>query len=216
MSTKRNVIVIISILVVSIQCAFFASTPRMPPDRFHITVASKIKPVYPMTGHSYDLFEYYVGNKKYQDPGETSMPWAPKGEKYLFRYDKLHPENQECTYLITEHPVFLPEEMTAYTYGTLEKISRSHESFDFKYTILEKKYERVQNLAFGDPVKNHPQLVNGAEFLVEYWVQNPQRAILYMDKPKRDGMPFPLSPDIHVLRPVWDSIPVLLPSQHMF
>jgi hypothetical protein len=38
---------------------------------------------------------------------------------------------------------------------------------------------------------------------------------LYIDKPKKDSMLFPASPDIHVLRPVWDSIPVLLPNPQM-
>jgi hypothetical protein len=80
---------------------------------------------------------------------------------------------------------------------------------------LGKKYDRIQYLAFVDKVKNHPQLVNDAKFLVEYWIENPQRAILYIDKPKKDSMLFPASPDIHVLRPVWDSIPVLLPNPQM-
>lgn len=210
---KKKVIVIISILILFSECAFFAATPSLPLDRFQTTVALKVKHVSSGSANtSYDLYEYYVGNKRYTTHG-PSMAWVPKGEKYLLKYDKLHPENQEDANIVTEHPVFLPSEVTNYTYGTLIKVSERQSVLKYKYTILGKEYETEQYLADGDAVRNHPQLVNGAEFLVEYWVKNPERVILYMDKPKKDSMSYPVSPDIHVLRPVWDSsIPVLLPN----
>jgi hypothetical protein len=132
------------------------------------------------------------------------------------KYDTLNP-NGHYPYsdLITWNPVFLSGESTHYTVGTLIKMHKNQVVFEYVYTISGKKYDRVQDLADDDRVKKHPELVNGAEFLVEYWAQNPEHAILYIDKPKKDGMQFPVSPDIHVLRPVWDSIPVLLPDPEM-
>ena len=211
----KNVIIFIGILILLVGCAFFA-IPIIPSCRYHTTVAAFIGRITPPYGAEKSVFVYYVGNKRNKRIGIDPMYWVPMHEKYLLRYDTLYLENQDHVKVITECPVFLPGEITHYTIGKLLRVHKGHELFDFEYTISGKKYDRLQILGKGNSVRNHPQLVNGAEFLVEYWVQNPQRAILYMDKPKRDGMPFPLSPDIHVLRPVWDSIPVLLPSQHMF
>jgi len=202
----------ISVLILLFtKCVFLGWGPGIPPGRYHTTVATLTARITPINGSTYTVFEYAVGNKRYKTSA-PSMPWVPIHEKYLLKYDTLHPENPESAEVIRECPVFLPGEVTNYTYGTLKKIHKSYELFDFEYTISGKKYERPQFLGIGNPVKNHPQLVNGAEFLVEYWTKNPERAILYIDKPKKDSMSFPVSPDIHVLRPVWDSIPVLLPN----
>jgi hypothetical protein len=197
---------------VSIFSVRTSGKPIIPPGRFRITVAVKMSHEIPYGSYgSYDLYAYFVGNTAHGYHG-LNMAWAPKGEKYLLKYDTLNPgKGFGYEYLLTEHPVFLPNESTHYTVGTLIKAPKSYPSFDFQYIISGKKYKRVQFL--DDPVRNHPQLVKGAEFLVEYWANNPERAILYIDKPKKDGMPFPVSPDIHVLRPVWDSIPVVLPHK---
>jgi hypothetical protein len=218
-----QVLIGISILVLLTQCILGGTPSSIPPNPFCITVATKIKHVNgygsykdgTYTDDNYDLFQYYVGNKGYDYLGLISI-WAPTGEKYLLKYDILDSGvRYGHSHLIREHPVFLPGESTNYTYGTLIRVHPRNEVFEFEYTILGRKYERVQVLGIGNPVKNHPQLVNGAELLVEYWVENPQRAIIYIDKPKKDSLPFPVSPDIHVLRPVWDSIPVVLPNTEL-
>jgi len=214
----RYVLIGLLLLVFFTQSAFVSiffspiSSIPIPPERFRTTVATKMSHETPYGGSyaSYDLYIYYVGNKRYDYTG-PNLPFIPKGEKCLLKYDTLYPNGDfEHVDLITEHPVFLPGENTKYTVGTLKKVHKNSFFFDYVYTILGKEYIRTQDLA--DRAINHPQLVNGAEFLVEYWVNNPERAILYMDKPKKDGMSFPAAPDIHVLRPVWDTIPVILPS----
>jgi hypothetical protein len=194
---------------VSIFSVRTSGEPIIPPGRFRTTVAVKMSHEIPYGSYgSYDLYAYFVGNTAHGYHGPNGA-YRPKGEKYLLRYDTLNPGGGHgYEHLITEHPVFLPGESTHYTVGKLLRIHKNYYAFDFQYTISEKKYDRVQFLE--NRAKSYPQLVNGAEFLVEYWVNNPARAILYIDKPKKDGMPFPTSPDIHVLRPVWDSIPVVL------
>ena len=214
---RRHVLIGLLVLVFFTQSAFVSiflgptSSIPIPPERFRITVATKMSHEMPYGGHgSYDLYIYYVGNKRYDYHGPNKA-YAPKGEKYLLKYDTLYPGGDfEHVELKTEHPIFLPGENTKYTVGTLKKVHKGFFSLDYVYTILGKEYSTSQSLA--DPAKKYPQLVTGAEFLVEYWVNNPERAILYMDKPKKDNIPFPASPDIHVLRPVWDSIPVVLPN----
>jgi hypothetical protein len=219
MSCKKTFVGLL-LLVLFAQSAFVSifsvrtsGKPIIPPGRFRTTVAMKMSHESPYGGHgSYDLYVYYIENKRYDYQGANES-WAPKGEKCLLKYDTLQPDGYyPHSELLSEHPVFLPGESTHYTVGTLIKMHKRQEVFEYVYTISGKKYDRVQDLKIDDPVKNHPQLVNGAQFLVEYWVNNPERAILYIDKPKKDGIPFPVSPDIHVLRPVWDSTPVVLPN----
>ena len=216
-SVKKVLVGGIALLVLFTQSAFVSifmgvtSSIPIPPERFRTTVATKMSHETPYGGSyaSYDLYIYYVGNKRYDYHGPNMG--VPKGEKYLLKYDTLDPGGDyPHSDLRTEHPVFLPGENTKYTVGTLKKVHKGFFSFYYAYTILGKEYAKTQFLA--DRARDYPQLVTGAEFLVEYWVNNPQRAILYMDKPKKDGMPFPVSPDIHVLRPIWDTIPVILPS----
>jgi hypothetical protein len=210
----KKVLVGTVLLILFVQCVFFPA-PSIPADRYRRTVASKVSHVYDyVTSNNYDVFVYYVGGKR----GEYhtgNMSDVIIHEKFLLKYDTLYPVDPEHCKFMLEHPVFIPGEVTGYTYGTLKKLSGRHQGFEFTYTVLGKEYEKTQELALVDMVRNHPQMVNGAEFLVEYWVKNPDRAILYMDKPKKDSMSFPVSPDIHVLRPVWDSIPVLLPNPRM-
>ena len=216
---KKVLIGLLLLLVFFTQSAFVSiflgptSSIPIPPERFRTTVATKMSHEMPYGGHgSYDLYIFYVGNKRYDYHG-TNKSYAPKGEKYLLKYDTLYPNGDfEHVELITEHPVFLPGEKTNYTVGRLVKMHKNSISLLYRYTVLGKKHEREQFLAEDDPARNHPQLVNEAEFLVEYWVSNPERAILYIDKPKKEGMSFPAAPDIHVLRPVWDTIPVILPN----
>ena len=214
---KKTLIGGLLVLVFFTQSAFVSiflgptSSIPIPPERFRTTVATKIKLEMPLGSYgSYDLYQYYVGNKRYDYHG-PDYPNVPKGEKYLLTYDTLYPngEGEHC-YLLTEHPVFLPGEVTRYTVGTLVKAPKNYATFDYIYTVSGKKHYRTQDM--DDPVKNHPEMVKEAEFFVEYWVKNPERAILYIDKPKKDSMSFPVAPDIHVLRPVWDTIPVILPN----
>ena len=220
-SVKKILVGGIALLVFFTQSAFVSlffgttSSIPIPPGRFRTTIATKMSHEMYGSHGSYDLYIYYVGNKRYDYTG-PDMAFAPKGEKYLLKYDTLYPNgDKEHCRLITEHPVFLPGENTNYTVGTIVKSHKSYRSFDYRYTVLGKKYFTSQFLAEDDPARNHPQLVNGAEFLVEYWVNNPERAILYIDKPKDKSVLSPLYPDIHVLRPVWDTIPVLLPNPEM-
>ena len=190
------------------------ATDDIPPGRFRTTVGCKMGHESPYGSYgSYDLYVYYVGNKKYDYHG-PNMAFTPKGEKYLLRYDTLYPTGEgEHSNLIIEHPVFLPGEVTRYTVGTLVKAPKNYATFDYIYTVSGKKHYRTQDM--DDPVKNHPEMVKEAEFFVEYWVKNPERAILHINMPKKDGTPFPASPDIQVLRPVWDSTPVVLPNPQL-
>jgi hypothetical protein len=148
------------------------------------------------------------------------MTWAPIGEKFLLKYDPLVPEgNYEYKRLEVWHPVFLPGEVTNYTVGTVVYAVKKYILFDYTYTIEGQTYVRSQYLTNGDKIRTAPQVVKGARFLVEYLVEDPERAIIYLDKPKTyidnskgDSL---LVPDINTLRPRWYSIPVELPDPEL-
>ena len=205
------------LLILFTHCVFFGrKTFDVPPAGFCTTVTTKIQDQSQYS--KYDIFQFYDHNKTYDYPGEP-MPWAPIGERFLLKYDTLVPEGgYQYKSLQIWHPVFLPGEVTNYTVGTLVFARNKHLFIDYIYTIQGNTYARAQCLALNDRVRNHPQLVKGARFLVEYLVADPQRAIIYIDKPKTyidtkgDSM---LVPDIHVLRPTWYSTPVVLPDSEM-
>jgi hypothetical protein len=201
----KKALMAIVLLGLFAQCMFSGSKMSyVVPDGFCTTVGTIVDRDFSAKDHVYPIYEYYVGNNKYQGTAKEYLSWAPYGEKYLLSYDSLYPENQKYVYLITGCPVFLPGEVTNYTVGKITWLDKSLESFDYEYTVLGNTYQRVHFLDGRD----HPQLSNGSEFLVEYWVKN-------ADKPKRDGMLFPESPDINVLRPTWYSTPVLLPDPEL-
>jgi hypothetical protein len=211
----KKALIGMALLALFAQCMFSGSKMvYVPPDGFCTTVGTIVDRDFSIKDHVYPVYEYYVGNKKYQGTEKQDLTWAPYGEKYLVVYDSLYPEDQKYVHLITGCPVFLPGEVTNYTVGKIigdMYIRKDFVTYEFEYTILGKTYQRIQFLDGRD----HPELTNGAAFMVEYWVENPQRAILYADKPKRDGMLFPESPDINVLRPIWYNKPVLLPDPEL-
>jgi len=208
----KKVLIGILLLVLFSQCAFLGK--RIfddPPESFCTTVTTKIQ--HQNQYNKNDLFQFYHHDKAYVYPGEN-MYWAPVGEKFLLKYDTLVPDGGYNGYKSLQiwHPVFLPGEVTDYTVGTLTFVRNKHSYIGYIYTVGGKPYLRYQSLPLNDIGKDYPQLAKGARFLVEYLVDNPQRAIIYIDKPEKNGASFPVSPDIHVLRPAWYNTPVVLPD----
>jgi hypothetical protein len=215
----KKVLIGTVLLMLYTNCTFFAARSTSP-ENYCTTVATIVERDFSTTGQAYIKYEYYAGTENYQGLCVEYLSWVPNGEKYLLAYDSLYPEIPKYVGgLSADHPVFLPGEVTKYTVGKIRLPRKNDILIEFEYTISGVYYKRIQFLEGRHSSRNQPQLVNGATFLVEYWVQNPKRAIIYIDKPERyihhsesDSMSFPVSPNIHVLRPVWDTIPVLLPD----
>ena len=209
----KRVLIGTVLLMLFVECAFF-TTKNTSPESYCTTVGTIVSRDFSTTGDIYMKFEYYVGNKNYQGLCKEYLFWAPNGEKYLLEYHSLYPETPKYVGgLISGYPVFLPGEVTGYTYGKVIIPYHRDELIEFKYTVSGVDYTRIQIFEGRNALRKQPQVINGGRFLVEYLVENPQRAILYINKPRIDSLSSPsFSPDINVLRPVWDSIPVLLPN----
>jgi hypothetical protein len=137
--------------------------------------------VYDLSGiHSKGTLNFYYNNKEYKV--FLSGTDCVRGTKYLVQFDSLNPYNN---YVISMQ-VFLPEEKTAWTIATIK--AYDYNFLDFKYEIetnggKTKRYVISQFVCRGRAKKVHPELRKGMKFKVEYIIDNPGRAIVYLDKP---------------------------------
>lgn len=130
------------------------------------------------------VIQYVVDEIEYET---TIGSFADKanviGEKYKVKYDSQNPEKRV---VLTESPVFLDDELTRTTKGKITKFSlTSHKGrtgFIFKYKISNKDFIKAQTIQ-SNYKEQYPDLKEGNSYEVEYWEQNPERAIIYLDKP---------------------------------
>jgi len=168
---------------------FSCATLQIPHERRRTAIATvEEKDVYGIHGSSYDRFVYYINHQRYEYHAKVTGG-VVIGDKCLVEYDYLYPDKK---YLRRDSCFFLPNEKTGFTVGILQYIRKREELFEYYYFVnfkgQIKKYKRLQLLENGDPIRNHPQLVNGAKFVVEYWEQNPQRSVLYINRPVKDSI----------------------------
>ena len=180
----KNIVVKITLLYITI---FFSSCDtelKIAQERKKVTVATIEDFVHGMHASSYVSCVFYINRQRYEYRAYPTFGMT-YGEKYLIEYDSLYTDKQ---ILYREKPVFLPDEKTKFTIGTLVRVHKNYELIGFNYKVnsIEKEFEKVQIL--DRQVKNYPQLVNGAKFVVEYWERNPQRAIIYIDRPIKDSI----------------------------
>ena len=126
------------------------------------------------------IYTYECNGKQIEimkgDPPMTAVI----GEKYHVVYDSLDCENVRVLYA---NPTFTADERCRSTEGEVyQAISFFFEPFvKFKYSIKGKEFERFQHMDEGFKDK-YPNIKNGAKFRVKYWINNPQRSIMYFDK----------------------------------
>jgi|GEM_PF-7051348 len=222
MLMKRKLFPVLCLFIIVISfsgCAawktFWADDPPVliPQNRLRKTVATYVNYVWRFTERNYSLFEYEVNGVLYRFHS-NKYGFVP-GEKFMLQYDELDPGNNEESSnmeLLYSQPVFLTGERTAYTWGELLRTGEYNNVLSYTYRIdgVDKDYHRTLYLPDGDIVKNHPQLLEpGAKFVVEYWLDNPKRSILYIDMPVNDTIPFPSNPYIYKLRPKYSQSPVM-------
>lgn len=110
------------------------------------------------------------------------------GEKYVL---KVNPENPEEYVPIDWRPLFTNDEefdttictvtrVFKFRFGSNQKFFASH-SADFTYYVDEEEFERSQALP-PDFEKLYKNLKKGGKYRVVYSINNPQRAILILDK----------------------------------
>jgi hypothetical protein len=130
---------------------------------------------------------YWVDRQRYEVNGSFSVQGKVIGDKYLIKYN---PDNPKQIKEYTWNVGFLKTEKTVGTFGIINGISSTNLIFErdkdmqivFTYTVNGKEYQRSQDLQ-PDYKEKFPNLLVGQRYKVLYWDKNPQRAVLYLDKP---------------------------------
>lgn len=127
-------------------------------------------------------YEHRIGSSKY----EANVV----GEKFKVVYEEKEPSKNV---VLTYEPVFAESESTNKSKGRVKRIYRFSWSSDeyspnhgieFEYEVNGKKFTKAQSLP-KDYKEKYPSLKEGSIYEVEYWNQNPERAIIHLDKPVR-------------------------------
>jgi hypothetical protein len=187
MSTIKQVLTIVilsSFLIISIYLSFNLYKVKTPEYTICELVPSK-------EGEDEVLFdakfEYFVSSKKYSfKENRDDFQFNVIGEKFILKYDKNKPKLHE---IISYKPLFLEDEKTAFTKGVIEKVhikkislykNKSKYCIVYSYSISNYKYRKAQDIEPGlcnkkylDSLKN-----NNIECEVQYWIENPRRAII--------------------------------------
>jgi hypothetical protein len=105
-----------------------------------------------------------------------------EGEKFEILYDSTDFTKQE---LLQYKPLFVEGEETKRITGKVRNIDLTQKTVRFKYEVekdgVKKEYEKDQRLP-KDFQQQYPALEIGKQYEVEYWTENPQRAIIYLKK----------------------------------
>ena len=121
----------------------------------------------------------FINNKK-EFFNLTSAEYV-LGEKFLVEFDSIYPEKNR---IMLDHPIFLESEKTAIAIGYLDKLINTwfFKRITFIYYINGKKYEHSYEP--GKDIENrYPKFKKGKKYLVKYWLDNPERAIIQPDQP---------------------------------
>lgn len=167
------------ILIVLFLGACFAEE-QIPEERKVYTIAIVIVPhEFHMHGASVTILEYYAKGNNYRLM-TGAIPSVVKGEKFTMWYDYNNPK--EHYHLMKERPVFLNEEVVYRGVGTILFNVKNSYGIDFEYYVEGKRYHNGQSTGKKINVKK------AEKYEIEYWAENPQRAIIYIDKPISDSL----------------------------
>jgi hypothetical protein len=120
------------------------------------------------------VYQYTVNDKTYQfwDYSNESLVL---GDRFELIYDKSNPKKNK---LLAHRPIFTKEEQSSTTRGRVTKIVRPSNVLYFQYVVNGFLYTRIQKI---ERPKKWSDLVfkTGNEYAIEYWVDNPRRAIIH-------------------------------------
>lgn len=141
--------------------------------------------VYKMNGTSarYSVFiEYYVDGNRYTGSMKIRPSGLRPGEKFKMKYDKSYPERYQ---VFVDKPIFLTSERTLKTTGKVKKIQETGlkvPALVFEYSTGQSN-KLVRSQRINPDFKNlFPDLKPGNVYEMEYWVNDPGRAVIYLDK----------------------------------
>ena len=143
-------------------------------------------------GRSMDQVTHHVDGVRYK-VGFIALPGLIIGERFYLLYN---PDDPQDAVIQRWKPVFLDNESRTMTIGKLTYIT------DVKFGTPEPCMSFEYPVGAGDTLRKmqglpinyktlFPDLTAGQNYEVEYWQENPKRAIIYLDKPvERPSYPY--------------------------
>lgn len=128
----------------------------------------------------HEVFSYEYGGKFYTEEDYISFSVIGNvvNEKYIIKVNSKKPDHYS---VVGWKPVFTKDEMTKVGVCKITSIiKKANPLVLFEYSVNGVSYKRGQFL----PDLTYSELKEGSLYEVEYWVDNPQRAIIHIDKPK--------------------------------
>jgi hypothetical protein len=135
----------------------------------------------------YATFEYYVDGRRYRfKEDRLKYQYNVIGEKYVIKYDINNPKKKK---IISYKPIFLEDEKTVLTKGTIKDIYYTRRSLFkkqstygvcFEYNIGEEIFKKRQAIEPGKYEKKYLDSLRSNKVMcdIEYWIDNPKRAII--------------------------------------
>src|SRR5690625_985294 len=182
-------IIVIGILVSALSSCAIGDNKNIDDNNWKETYATLYK--YGYGRGAVSMIFYWVDGKRYEVNSYFDANGKAIGDKYLIKYN---PDNPKQIKEYTWNVGFLTTEKTEESVGVIENIDSKRIDFgrtrvswiSFDYTVNGKIYQRTQDLQ-PDYKEKYPNLSEGQKYKVLYWAKNPQRAVLYLDKPIREN-----------------------------
>lgn len=136
------------------------------------------------TSKSMDGITHYVEGEPYL-VGFIALPGLIIGERFQLLYN---PEDPQDAIVQRWHPVFLNSEARTMKVGKLiyitdVKFGTPQPCMSFEYPAgFGDTLQKMQGLPMNYKTR-YPDLTVGQHYEVEYWQENPKRAIIYLDRP---------------------------------
>ena len=178
---NRSILLIVILIVCS--CSKWKYNTKSEFEHPNYTTCEAVRFIHISTGKSRYWSCHYLysvnGNRYYADGfGSEDSKYRIVGQHYKIKYDSLHPEN---ALVLIEEPIFLPEDKVIKTIGFVNYLGKNFVEFRYK-NELGTEYKNFQEM-YKDYKIKHPNLVKGGTYEVEYAVNNPYNAIIYLDRP---------------------------------
>jgi len=176
---KAKAIIIIIIIVIAV----FLIAHLLQKEKTFIdpqyTVATINKFTYKKRGGNSNLI-YTIGEKEYKITGMHIESFVIE-DKFTIMYENGRPDFAEILYY---KPIFLDKEKTFNHYAkVISFMPIGSPSIKFSYDINGINYTRWQYLPT-DYKKLFPELKKGKKYRIKALFENPQRSIIYLDKPQ--------------------------------
>jgi hypothetical protein len=176
MSKTTNIILILLLLFIILIIKISFTDPKIKDGKYTFAVITKFK-LKAGSGEN-SVFTYSVNNKKYSFWGFYNKTLII-GDKFQLLYDKTNPNK---SIIFPEKPIFLKDEKIKSYFATVIRIKKYRKKqVHFKYYINNKEYTRIQYLPDSFSIKSDSIL--NRKYRIIYWSENPQRSIIFLDKP---------------------------------